>query len=93
MEREHSTASEAASPAKKAAPKSSTEMLHKIQNLIPNGVANIQWKLQALKHTLYIVLEFSYAHHGEADRKLRRQWDYTKSDIMGWDYTKSVTMR
>ena len=41
MAREHSTAFEADSPAKNW-PKSSVELLHVIQNLIPNGIANVQ---------------------------------------------------
>jgi len=62
MECEHSTAGEAGSPAKKR-PKTIRKLLHitTIQNLIPNGIANIQWKFQALNQTLYMwfVLENS----------------------------------
>jgi len=52
-----STADAADSPTK-SGPKSPAELLHIIQNLIPNDVANIQWRLQALKQTFYVLFVF-----------------------------------
>jgi hypothetical protein len=48
-----------------------------------NDVAKIQWRLQALRHFVFVVCswEFSCAHHGEAD--IKQQCDNTKSDTMG----------
>jgi hypothetical protein len=43
---------------------------HVIKNLIPNGVANIQYRLQALNQSFYVCFfsqEFSCAHQGEAN--------------------------
>ena len=81
MECEYSTAGEPDSPAESGT-KSSAKLLYIIQNFILSDVSKIQRKLQALKHTLCVVcfLEFSCAHHGEAD--IKRQCDKAKSDTM-----------
>jgi hypothetical protein len=69
MECEYSSAGEADSLTKNG-PKSAAELLHIVQNLIPNGVSNIQRMFQALKQTVYVFSqEFSCAHQGEADIK------------------------
>ena len=79
MEREHSTVGEAGSSTKIQPKKLGGAAAY-------NTKFDSKWcskyPVKASSYQTYVVcsLEFSYAHHGEADRK--RQWNYTKSDTM-----------
>jgi hypothetical protein len=56
------------------------EVLHIIQNLIPNDVANIQWRLQTLTQTFYVLFG-GWAWKGDL-----MPWSVTLT-LKAWDLT------